>query len=983
MSISEQGKSTNQQVRIIPLLNWVAVIANLFVFCFVGYSIYESRISIEKGAQVETENLATILDYSLSEKFRRLDFALLTAAREYERQLKQGGIQPTVLTEYLRTSQSSQSELDGLRITDAFGVISYNTNSTGGPAVSLADRDYFIYLRDHPDANNYIGKAIKSRVTGRWVLPIARRLNDLKGNFAGMVYATIWISELTEQFANINIGENGAFYLRDLSFRLITRYPTSDIATADIGTANASAELRQLVSSGINAASYIPEHTADDIARIYSYRMLPAAPLMVIAAKATHTYLLPWYQLTARYIAFNLLFLAVSIFAVRVIRQSWRSHEQATQDLQKTTDILETVTEQSNDWVYWRNEDKTQILYISASAKRFSGYPTSYFIDTPRLIDDMIYPDDRERWDNHTEGLDFHTNEEYRIVTQKGEVRWISHSCRKVKGTDGQSLGRRGSNIDITEKKLAEEALKRSERSFSGIFHSSPVGIAITTIDEGKIIEANEALIQLYGYSREELIGQTSLNLGLWSEASNRSRFLNVIMAEGHVRNWETNQRNKDGHGLAILISGEILQLGEERFLLTVHQDITDRKQSEQSLLVAMQAAEAASKAKSRFLAVMSHELRTPLNGIMGMAQMLMMPGIAEQERTDFAQTINNSGQTLLNLLNDILDHAKIESGKLALQHAPFAPDHLLNEIAALFNESARAKGLTLNVSASNEVTDPSGFLGDEIRLRQILSNLVNNAIKFTEHGSTDISVCLAKSTKTGQAVLRFEVKDSGIGIPKENQEFLFRPFSQIDNSSTRRHEGTGLGLAICMNLVRLMGGNIGIHSEPNQGSTFWFEIPAHKAIPPEDEELKISNPVLPATTDTKWQHIRVLMVDDNLINQKVLAGLLKKMGFANITACINGEDAVNAVKTASANTQPFELVLMDCLMPVMDGFEATEKIRQWETEQKQKPVPIIAITASAYQEDKDKCFACGMDDFLPKPVQISSLTATLLRFIS
>lgn len=569
------------QARILPLLWFFTVAANLFVFIFIGYSIYESRVNLNQSAQTETENLATILDYSLSEKVRRLEFVLMTAAREFERQQKQGGIQAEQLTNYLQWSQLSQTELDGLRMTDAHGIITYNRSVANGNArVSLADRDYFIYLRDHPAAETYVGKAVKSRVTGRLILPVARRLSDLQGQFAGMVYATIWIEELARQFRGINIGEDGAFYLLDDSFHLITSYAQSDSVELPVGadsSPNDFLDLRAQIAAGALAGTYIPKETIDGIRRIHSFRKLPSASLIVIAAKSENTYLAPWYHLSIRYTGFGCLFLIISILSMR-----------------------------------------------------------------------------------------------------------------------------------------------------------------------------------------------------------------------------------------------------------SIERDIRERRRAEQALQQAKDAAEAANHAKTRFLAMMSHELRTPLNGVLGMAQMLMYPGIEEDERIEFASTINESGELLLRLLNDVLDHAKIEAGKLDLAREAYVPDQLLKDMLGLFGEVAKKKGLSLSIVGDGVAQT---CWGDRNRLRQILINLVNNALKFTEHGGAELSVSLKvlneQAPSSPEALLvRFCVKDSGIGISAEKQSALFKPFSQVDDSSTRRFSGTGLGLTICMQLVHLMGGEMGLESDEGHGSMFWFELP-------------------------------------------------------------------------------------------------------------------------------------------------------------
>ena len=576
--------------RMLPFLTLSVVTANLFICLLAGYALYESRSSYEKGAEIETQNLATTLDYVLTEKFRKLDFALLSAAREYERQLTAGGIQPDTMSAYLKMSQESLPELDGLRITDDQGVITYNRNQPGPDKVSLADRDYFLHHRNQATATNFLGVTVKSRVTGNWIAPLARRLNSLDGHFNGIVYATIRVDELVKAFADIQVDQKGTVLVRDEDFRLVTRYPPIAGEAGAIGSNKASTELRTLVEAGAQSNSFFAPHPPDGVARRYSFRHLPDIPWFVMVGKAQEEYLAEWYQQLLRYLGFILLFAGASLVAARLIRSNW----------------------------------------------------------------------------------------------------------------------------------LAQEAV------------------------------------------------------------------------------------------------------------------LTERKNAERSLTQAMEAAQAASRAKSRFLAVMGHELRTPMNGIQGMAQMLMLEDIDAAERVDFAQTIHHSGALLLSLLNNILDYAQIESGQLALERSPFSPAQLLDQVANKISAPCAAKGLELRKSCT--VAEEKIFWGDPGRLRQIFGNLADNAAKFTDTGWVDLCLSEVAGETADKTTLRFTVTDSGIGIPDDKQTSLFEAFVQIDDSSTRRHEGAGLGLAICMKLVRLMQGRMGIKSQVGKGSTFWVEIPAEATTVNEDQ---------------------------------------------------------------------------------------------------------------------------------------------------
>jgi PAS domain S-box-containing protein len=553
-----------------------------------------------------------------------------------------------------------------------------------------------------------------------------------------------------------------------------------------------------------------------------------------------------------------------------------------------------------------------------------------------------------------------------------GVTRRLQNALRTTRELSGE---RERANLqlrrEIEERRTVERHLRLSESKLHSIFESAPEGIVVIDT-RGTIIQANPAASAMFGYGAEGLVGQDVSVLMAPSGRVQHAQDIRTYLATGiqHMLNRPrvVNGQRRDGSAFPLRLSVTETRVDDELYFTGLMQDFTLIKAHEDELIEARNKAEVANRLKGEFLANMSHEIRTPMNGVLGMTQLVLDSDLAAEQR-EHLTLARDSATHLLHIINDILDFSKIESGALELEPARVIPEQILRHTVKSLAGMAEQKGLTLTYSCTPAV--PEEALLDPVRLRQVLTNLIGNAIKFTLQGGVVVRMDASDADADGEVVLRIEVEDTGIGFDPARAESLFNPFVQADGSISRAFGGTGLGLAITRSLVTLMGGGIRARSEPGHGSVFALDI---RARLPVGEAAPTAAGADPAPGMPR-RELQVLLAEDHPINQKLASLLLARMGHH----CTLAQDGTQALDLLAQH--PFDLVLMDVMMPGMDGLTALARLRQREADTGRR-TPVLMVTAHAMTGDRERFLAAGADGYVSKPIAARLLEAEIGRVV-
>ena len=585
-----------------------------------------------------------------------------------------------------------------------------------------------------------------------------------------------------------------------------------------------------------------------------------------------------------------------------------------------------------------------------------------------------LHPDDAERvagtW-REAVAHELAGRDEFRWVRPDGSIVWVDALYGPEYDDAGKMSGFIGVVSDITERKQTQDQLALREEQFALLADNATDAVLKLDLD-GFCTYASPSAHQVFGTKSSSLVGkQLVTGFHAADQAAVKAEFDALSMGEKQNARITFRSRNSGAASEFQWLEascGVVLDANTNRprDIIVSLRNIDETKQLEKELLHAKEKAEAAAEAKSAFLANMSHEIRTPMNGVIGFTELALAGELGKEQRKNL-EMIAESGRSMLRLLNDLLDFAKIESGQMIMASEPTDISHKVRGAIRIMEPVASQKGLSLQMRVDDDV--PEWVLSDSMRIRQIILNLVGNALKFTEIGHVHVDVSVNVPLKQ----LEIRVSDTGIGIPIEHRELIFEKFTQADSSIARRFGGTGLGLPICSELAKLLGGSLSVDSKVGEGSVFTLRLPARKCGPPAEEQLLIEEVDL-CSAD---QRLRILVAEDNIINQELTLSMLDEMGLTAELAQ-NGAQAIELICERHGTANAFDVVLMDVQMPIMDGLEATRKIRRAGITP--EVLPIIAVTANAFQEDIQACIDAGMQGHLPKPLRMRDLEKVLVR---
>jgi PAS domain S-box-containing protein len=979
----------------LPVIAAVCLMA-LTVFAAVS-AIWNLRDRVEKETQAGLGRIALVIADQTSRSFQSVDLVLKGLIHRIQRASAADGLAgrdlaSKALHDYMAGEIANLPQVANLILMDASGNYSNSSQVWPVPAMSLAHREQFKHLRDNIDAGLFVSEPVKNKIDGAWTIYLARRLSDRNGAFLGVAQAAVRLKHFEDFYASVSLGEGGSIALLRRNGMMLVRYPPVESMIGEVvgrqsrGTADAGE----------------PEYneSADGQLRFVAVSAVPDFPLTVTAALARETVLGSWRRdatlvivAASGAVAGITLLLTVLLRKIRKMRDSEMLLERQNRELERSSRLL-LDAQRVGKLGHWSSDEASQSAVWSPQLFEIAGIPPTSAVSFDTLLS-LIHPEDLqgylvERSEARSTGKPY--VHEHRWVRPDGGIRWVRIESDPQSVDNRERGGAFGIVLDVTERKEAQAVAEESQARLFDAIESLAQGFILYD-SEDRFVLANSHFREMFpelarvltpGMQYEDVLraalrldefGRSDAEAEEWLERTKAWHYAGSKAVErmNDMGRWIQFVDHKTSDGGTVGLRTDITEFKQIQSALEqklgdlerIRADLETQKrellETSEDLVKARDAAEAASRAKSDFLAMMSHEIRTPLSGMVGMIDLLRdTPLSPEQER--FTALAKESSDGLLNVVNDILDFSKLEAGRISPESIEFNIIHVVKGVVSLMTSKAQDKGLDLSTVISDDL--PVWLKGDRNRIRQVLLNLVNNAIKFTHAGRVDIAVshcCLPD----GEVELRIDVTDSGIGISPETQQQLFNPFVQADTSVSRKYGGSGLGLAICKQLCGLMGGSIGVDSDLGKGSRFWFTARCGVGTPHVADA--------PSLLPDLGRSVKVLVAEDSPIIATLISNLLKRQNFeAHLVT--NGLLAVDAV-----TKDTYDIVLMDVNMPEMDGISATRAIRALA--KPKSDIPIIALTANAIVGQREIYLAAGMSDYVTKPIQPPALFQAIQRW--
>ncbi|WP_378956186.1 ATP-binding protein [Pelosinus sp. sgz500959] len=1010
----------NNKERRLSAYSWFIILIGILLISGIGLFTrqqinYDYDRTVEESSEI-TMNLAKAYEEYVRRIINDGDKDLLNLKLTYERE---GIFSPLFVAFEDSVAQDPSRNRVALLNEQGFVISSPDKNAIG---INSSDREFFLVHRATDHNKLEIGKPIISKIDRSATIPLTRRINKPDGSFGGIVYIGLKVSFFLSYYDHVDLGQDQRISLIGPDGFIRARQSGNN---SEAGQDVRSTEFWHIIQSGRPDGIYISLNPLDNITRLGAYRIMPDYPLIVSVGKSMEVVLADYKQRKQGYIfgtSLTSLFILI-VCGLLISRNEKTRRLMAAVQLEK--DRLSALITSISDEVWIFDANKQLTLVNPAVIQKFGSNPTSNF--------EVLHGDGIPR--SVEEAPSFRAlqgeivRDEVELVKTPATGEWRSRevSASPVKDYDGKIIGSISIVRDITkrkrmeqklqeinatledeiierqasqeslnklngelmdmnvaleeeimERKAAEQSLQETQAILQAALDNCQAGIVVADAPDGKVRYLNKAGQLITNHSKEYFntgVNNYLMNWNIFHENGTAFEDHEVPLVRA-IRYGETYSDEfiilrENGQSLSIWANAAPIkdEEGDIKAGIIIFLDISERKRIEKSLIKAKEEAEKANVAKSTFLANMSHEIRTPMNGIIGMTDITLMTNLQEQQR-EYLNIVKSSTMALLRVLNDILDYSKIEAGKIELEEASFDIWETTNEVIDLFTIAAKQKGLHIKLNINKEI--PRTIFGDSVRLRQVLSNLVGNGVKFTSQGKIVIDIDIEEKYRD-KVKLMFVVTDTGIGISDDKLEKLFKRFSQIDDSHTKQFGGTGLGLAISKKLIELMHGEIGVESKEGIGSRFFFTavFGIHNKLEMPKQEIAHHELIQYKKSELKT----ILLAEDDPVSRNIVTIILEKNAF-KVIAVENGREAIDVFEQ-----EKIDVILMDINMPYLDGYSATALIRSKEKKMNFH-TPIIAMTAYALKGDREKCLEAGMDAYISKPINLNELMEVINKYL-